>query len=349
MKRFLNITAVLLALLVFVPAVYAANADNPNGCRPAGLFGSFSEPFQAFEAAAAQTIAEGDPVKRDGSGQVVIGTATDSALLGFARTAVTASSAGDLIYVYSDPSTVFECQCSGTFAITMIGDAVDLEGTTGIFEVNENATTYMPVRIVNYNPNDSVGANTRVYVQLVMASLGNSAAGVFDDLEVLDDLTVGDDAGVGGDITVTGAVEGGTVTDGTATLDGSGNWSAIANLAMTGNISGVSKITGTGTATASDFLGAQLLLEDTGAPTADAGNGAMAHRVIKATYDFGIHGGGVGAINIGLDAAPGRSGDRDRDGGHPRREHDQEDVGLCRDRVYLGWRCNGGLRDRRSQ
>jgi len=224
-----NIFAALLALLILTPAAYAANADNPDGCKPTGLFGQFSEPFQPFEAAASQTIAEGDPVKLDGSGQVIIGTATDSSLLGFARTGVSGSSAGDLIYVYSDPKTVFQCQCSGTFAITMVGSAVDLEGSTGAFEVNENATTYKPVRIVGYNASDSVGANTRVYVRLVMASLGNASSGTADDFEVLDDLTVG------GDATVTGAVQGGTVTDGTATLDGSGNLSGVADLTITGD------------------------------------------------------------------------------------------------------------------
>jgi hypothetical protein len=251
MKRFLNALAALMALLIFVPAVYAANADNPNGCKPAGLFGQLAEPFQPFETAAAQTIVEGDPVKLDGSGQIVIGTATDSTLLGFARTAVTASSAGDLIYVYSDPLTVFECQCSGTFAITMIGDAVDLEGSTGAFEVNENATTYRPLRILNYNPNDSVGANTRVYVQLVMSTVGGGASGVFDDLAVLDDLTVADDAGITGTATV------GTLTDGTMTVT-AGDFTAVGdigcdNVTGTATLQGVTLTDGTATVTGGDI------------------------------------------------------------------------------------------------
>ena len=47
----------------------------------------------------------------------------------------------------------------------------------------------------------------------------------------------------------------------------------------------------------------QTFLEDSGAPTADDKNGTMAHRVIKATYDFGVHGGAETSINIGLDNA----------------------------------------------
>jgi len=47
----------------------------------------------------------------------------------------------------------------------------------------------------------------------------------------------------------------------------------------------------------------QTFLEDSGAPTADDHNGTMAHRVIKATYDYSINGEGVGTHAIGLDAA----------------------------------------------
>ena len=244
MKTIKTIMAALVALLIFAPAVYAANADNPDGCKPVGLFGQHSEPFQAYETAAAQTIVEGDPVKLDGSGQIVIGTAIDSALLGFARSGVTASSAGDLIYVYSNPSTVFQCQSSGSFAITMISDLVDLEGSTGIFEVNENASVYKPLRIVGYNPNDSVGANARLYVRLNMASLGAGASGVFEDLSVLDDLTVADDTAIGGLLGVTGdfavnttkftvtAASGNTLVAGT--LDITGNCDADAGLDVSG-------------------------------------------------------------------------------------------------------------------
>jgi hypothetical protein len=229
MRKKFNIVAALLALFIMTPAAYAANTDNPDGCKPTGLFGQFSEPFQPFEAAAAQTIAEGDPVKRDGSGQVTIAAVTDSSLLGFARTAVAGSSAGDLIYVYSDPNTVFECQCSGSFAITMVGSSVDLEGTTGIFEVNENATVYKPVRIVGYNAADAVGANARVYVRLNMASLGNQSDGVMDDLSVLGDFDVAGTLESTGVATLTAGF-----TDGTATLDGSGNLSGVDTLGVTG-------------------------------------------------------------------------------------------------------------------
>lgn len=262
MKKLINIiVAVLAACLIAAPA-FAANTDNPSGCLPSKYHG-VEAPFAAYQAADAQTIVEGDPVKLDGAGQVVIGTASDSSLLGFARSAVTGSTAGDTIYVYNDPDQVYRCQCSGTFAIAMIGTSVDLEGSTGIFEVNENAVVTKAVRIVGYDLNDIVGANTRVFIQLNMSELGPGSSGVVDDLEVIDDLTVGDDASIGGDLAlagaldinankfnvaaasgdttiagtlgVTGAATVGSLTDGTATLDGSGGLSGVADLSITGD------------------------------------------------------------------------------------------------------------------
>ena len=269
MKTLRNLI-VLAIVVAFSGSAYAANTDNPNGCKPTGLFGQFVAPFSPFQAAASQTIVEGDPVKLDGSGQVVIGAATDSSLLGFARTAVTDSDAGDIIYVYNDPEQVYECQCSGTFALTMIGDAVDLEGSTGIFEVNENASTYQPVRIVGYNANDSVGANTRLFVRLNMSILGGGSAGVFDDLAVLDDLTVADDASVGGDLTVTGAVEGGTVTDGTVQFDGSGNISGALAITASGAIEGGSITDGTATLSGGEIAALDKILNDSGVAVRNA-------------------------------------------------------------------------------
>jgi hypothetical protein len=209
MKTVIKCLIVLAVLLT--AGIVQANVDNPNGCKPANLYGGVAS-FHVYDAAAAQTIREGDPVKLDHEGRVAIATATDSVLLGFARTAVTASTAGDDIYVYDDPNEIFQCQCSAAFKISMVGHEVDLEGTTGIYEVNAYSSIYKPVRIVGWNINDTVGDNTRVYVQVTMHVLGMGDTLVCDDAEVFDDLTVA------GDATVTGTLGGGTVTDGTISI-----------------------------------------------------------------------------------------------------------------------------------
>ncbi len=238
--KYLKITVAVLALCLASTSAFAANVDNPNGCLPSTFFGQGQATFAAYEAAAAQTIVEGDPVKLDGSGQVVIATAADSSLLGFAKSAVSASTVGDTIYIYNNPSQVFQCQCSGTFAITLMGSAVDLEGSTGIFEVNENASVTKAVRIVGFNVADSVGLNSRVYIQLNMSKLGPGSAGTFDDLYVMDDLTVAGNVDATKGLDVTGAaltVDAQAITQTTSgQVTFAGNVDAAAGVDITGDL-----------------------------------------------------------------------------------------------------------------
>ena len=363
-----------------------ANPDRPRGFWIADA--RQNPTANEYQTAAAQTIAVGDAVLLDGSGQVTIALATSGTLLGVASTSVSASSAGDAINIYDNPETEFAVQCSGSFALTDLGVECDLEGTTGVMECNENASTYSVLRIVGYDPATAVGANAVVYVRIAKAQTGE-ADGEFAKLSVAGAATVGTTLGVtgtatvgtltdgtmtvtGGDlsavgavgcgsVTATGAVEGLSVTDGRATITGGaasalttvgcgsvtatgaveglsvtdgtmtatgGDLSAVgsvgcASVTATGAVEGLSVTDGTMTATGGDLsavgsvgcdsvtaIGAvegltvgapQVYIESAGAPSADPGNGAIANRIIKATYDFGIHGGAQGDINIGLD------------------------------------------------
>jgi len=329
-----------------------ANPDRPRGFWIADA--RQNPTANEYQTAAAQTIAVGDAVLLDGSGQVTIALATSGTLLGVASTSVSASSAGDAINIYDNPETEFAVQCSGSFALTDLGVECDLEGTTGVMECNENASTYSVLRIVGYDPATAVGANAVVYVRIAKAQTGE-ADGEFAKLSVAGAATVGTTLGVtgtatvgtltdgtmtvtGGDlsavgavgcgsVTATGAVEGLSVTDGRATITG-GAASALTtvgcgSVTATGAVEGLSVTDGTMTATGGDLsavgsvgcdsvtaIGAvegltvgapQVYIESAGAPSADPGNGAIANRIIKATYDFGIHGGAQGDINIGLD------------------------------------------------
>tara|TARA_Y100001937_G_scaffold82528_1_gene111667 strand:+ start:30 stop:488 length:459 start_codon:yes stop_codon:yes gene_type:complete len=142
-----------------------ANYDNPNGFRPV----SFPARTNVYTVKAATTVTKGDALgitsgvvlpyaTGDGSGSThttVIGVAAES------------GSGGDEIQVYDDPSTEFEGQCSGTFAATLVGTAVDLEGTTGIMEVDENGSTNDIAVILGHYPlpgSEDIGANSRVKV-----------------------------------------------------------------------------------------------------------------------------------------------------------------------------------------
>ena len=141
-----------------------ANNDNPNGFRADGAPGQITN----YETAASQTIAIGDMVTLDASSQVIIATSTSDNLLGMAASSVSASSAGDNIAVYDHPDQAYIGQCSGTYAITLNDAEVDLEGTTGIMEINENASLKRVLRIERLAPqhNNAVGANAEVRIKI---------------------------------------------------------------------------------------------------------------------------------------------------------------------------------------
>jgi hypothetical protein len=141
-----------------------ANIDNPNGFK---LISSGTQGPQIVSRAlaATQTIAKGDAVIDDTNGLVAIAVATSPLLLGVSVAGGTTASLTNLKFAPGVPWNVFEGQCSGTYTATMRFSAVDIEGTTGIMEVNENATTEDVIQIVGENPDQDtpVGLNSRVY------------------------------------------------------------------------------------------------------------------------------------------------------------------------------------------
>lgn len=151
-----------------------ANYDNPNGFRPAKSLIGGSNTIEALkmQAASGATIAVGDAVIIS-SGYIAIALSNSSLIHGVAASSVSSATEGDEILVWpATPWNVFEGQCSGTYAVTMRGTAVDIEGTTGIMEIDENATTEKVAQIIGESgdPNNSVGANSRVLFTFVRSS-----------------------------------------------------------------------------------------------------------------------------------------------------------------------------------
>ena len=153
-----------------------ANIDHPNGFSPVLSPDSPVAQVTAYTTAASQTIAIGDPVRLKG-GVVYLYDDEDSGLVGIAASAVTSSASGDTIYVYDDPDQVFVGQTSGTFSLTLLGTKCDIEGTTGICEINEDAHTADHVIMVGYVPDTTIGANSRVYVKMADHQLAGEGAG----------------------------------------------------------------------------------------------------------------------------------------------------------------------------
>lgn len=139
-----------------------SNTDNPNGFNVVKTLSGGPPTIVEVPVATTQTLAKGDPVYLS-SGQVTIAASSTGAIFGVMAQDAASLTANTLVKVYAAcENNIFEGQCSGTFARSIIGTSVDIEGTTGIFEINENATTELVARIIGWNSNDEVGANTRV-------------------------------------------------------------------------------------------------------------------------------------------------------------------------------------------
>lgn len=146
-----------------------ANPNAPNGFRAvqSGSSGPFA---REYPVAASQTIAAGDMVILV-SGLVQIAVAGSASLLGVAVNPVTTTGsvtrADDVLLVHvGDSDTVFEGQVSGDSDASIMGETHDIEGATGIMEINEDATSTNVVRIVGLrsdnDPAYAIGTNDRV-------------------------------------------------------------------------------------------------------------------------------------------------------------------------------------------
>lgn len=108
-----------------------------------------------YKVATSQTIAVGDPVELNASGLVIVGTATSAKLIGVAAEACTSAAAGTVIGVYDDPKQVYKGKCdnSAQAVQAIVGDTVDIVGSTGAFLLNLDATSINVVRVVNLGSN----------------------------------------------------------------------------------------------------------------------------------------------------------------------------------------------------
>jgi hypothetical protein len=149
-----------------------ANTDNPNGFKVWKSGAGSSPKIKWMPANASQTIEKGDAVILNTTGDLNIAVSDSGALYGVAAGDVTTTAADEQtkfpVYVF-DGITEFIGQCSGTFAASLVGDFVDIEGATGVMEVNENAGTEKVLQIIGYHPSDEIGANTRAVFKCVLS------------------------------------------------------------------------------------------------------------------------------------------------------------------------------------
>lgn len=133
-----------------------ANYDNPGFCLV--LNSRRVRPYTA-----SGTIAVGDIVAQASGSVLPFVSGTHDAPRGIAATAATT---GQTVYVHDQPDLEFVMQTSGSYvAATYDGVLVGVEGTTGIMEINEDATTSKIVKVLRHLPMsgaEDTGANARV-------------------------------------------------------------------------------------------------------------------------------------------------------------------------------------------
>ncbi len=142
--------------------------DNPNGFRLERILGGASGAgaVEHAETAADTDIAAGDALIWS-SGYLDVATASDAEIAGVSLEDITGESGvnKDIAYVPATEMTIFSAQCSGTPTVSHRGTTVDIEGSSGSMEVNEDSTSGGQVfRVQGIVSGYSWGnANARVY------------------------------------------------------------------------------------------------------------------------------------------------------------------------------------------
>lgn len=142
-----------------------ANVDRPNGftaIAPNGL----TLPMYEYYTQSNLSLSPGDAVIMNSNGTLNIAGAASASIFGVCQSKVTAVAGTQkkVLVVPALPDIVFSGQCSGTYSPVNAGESVDIEGTTGIMEINEDAQSIGCARIVGLEGsiNNAVGANARV-------------------------------------------------------------------------------------------------------------------------------------------------------------------------------------------
>lgn len=144
-----------------------ANVDAPNGFQPEYLMGGGGAiPLMSVLLSSNTGCKIGDPIALLTTGLATVGSATSTEILGVAQETVTAVAATrkNVKVAVALENAVFSGQCSGNCLITRIGEDVDIEGSTGIFEINEDASSIDIARIIGLKPvsGNAWGTNARV-------------------------------------------------------------------------------------------------------------------------------------------------------------------------------------------
>jgi hypothetical protein len=114
----------------------------------------------------ALSIQPGDAVIMLSTGVVDIALAASTQIFGVCQSKVTGETGvqKQVLIVPASRDLIFEAQCSGTFTPVNVGENVDIEGATGVMEINENAQSTGVAQIIGLakGMDNAAGDNARV-------------------------------------------------------------------------------------------------------------------------------------------------------------------------------------------
>lgn len=145
-----------------------ANVDKPNGFRAHSMMGAGTGAFPLFTGTTDSNVScvPGDPLFLTSDGTITVASASSTGIYGVAQQALTGATGvrKSIKFIPAIDSIVWSGQCSGTYTPVNAGESVDIEGSTGIFEINEDAQSIGCARIVGLEGglNNAAGANARV-------------------------------------------------------------------------------------------------------------------------------------------------------------------------------------------
>jgi hypothetical protein len=151
-----------------------ANPDSAYGFDVFKRLGGADVPIETMTTESNVTLAVGDAVAIDtATGLLRLAVAGDTALAGVSTCKITgvAATRATATFVPAISDIVFHGQCSGTPTQASVGDTCDIEGATGVMEVNENGSTTDVIQIVGFHPSTSIGLNAQVLFTIVKSQL----------------------------------------------------------------------------------------------------------------------------------------------------------------------------------
>lgn len=158
-----------------------ANKDNPAGFKVHSCIFPSIPTYQGILKSGVTVTATdngADMLAFSTDGYLDIATATSTAIVGIAKFTLTGDGTKILDYVPALPGILFEGQCSGTLTQTMLNTSHDIEGTTGIMEINEDAAStnvvlplYIQKNISTGLAENALGANARVVFKIFKSAL----------------------------------------------------------------------------------------------------------------------------------------------------------------------------------